>query len=78
VVVALDNAPGSWRGAALDELHIGVLAGRGAVVVEVETRGAQTSRPSSWHWLLAERLAAVAGGTLEPLPDRAGVGIRFQ
>jgi hypothetical protein len=78
VVVALADVPGAQRDLGIDELHVGVLTGRGAVVVEVETRGAHSALPSSWRWLLAERLAAVAGGTLEPLTDRAGVGIRFQ
>jgi len=82
VVVALASAsgchPAAEGGRAVNELHIGVFASRGAVVVEVETRAALPSRPSSWRWLLAEKLAAVAGGVLEPLSDRVGVGLRFQ
>jgi hypothetical protein len=77
-VVALASAPDSRPGPVLRELHIEVFAGRGAVVIEVETPGDRSSRPSSWRWLLAERLAAVAGGTLENLPDKVGVGLRFQ
>jgi hypothetical protein len=78
VIAALATASDPRRGAPVRDLHIEVVAGRGAVVVEVATRGSPFSRPSSWRWLLAEKLAAVAGGTLEPLADRAGIGLRFQ
>jgi len=61
-------------------LHIDVFSSRGAVTVEVESLGVRVVRPTSnaWRWWLAERLASVAGGSLEPLGDRAGVGLRFQ
>jgi hypothetical protein len=78
IIVALATASDSPRIPSDRQLHIEVFAARGAVVVEVESRGEYASRPSSWRWLLAEKLAAVAGGTLEPLPDRSGAGLRFQ
>jgi hypothetical protein len=78
VIVTLATAVDPARGATARALHIEVFAARGAVVVEVEVRGEHLARPSSWRWLLAEKLAAVAGGTLESLPDRSGAGLRFQ
>jgi hypothetical protein len=65
-------------------LHVEVFSSRGAVSVEVEVLGASIAPAAApapsplWRWRLAERLAAVAGGSLEPLPDRSGAGLRFQ
>jgi len=58
------------------ELTIEVFSGRGYLVIEIESNGGQPS--PSWRWSLAERLAAMVGGTLEPLPEKVGVGLRFQ
>lgn len=78
VIVALATVSDSPRGPTARWLHVEVFAARGAVAVEVEVRDEHAARPCSWRWLLAEKLAAVAGGTLEPLPDRSGVGLHFQ
>jgi hypothetical protein len=61
---------------ATRELSIEVFSGRGVLAVEIESTGAMP--PPSWRWLLAERLAAMVGGTLEPLPGKVGVSLRFQ
>jgi hypothetical protein len=87
VIVTLARAPGDLP----RELGIEVFSGRGTLVIEIESNpgprsSESSSSPSSasppwatsWRGLLAERLAALVGGTLEPLADRVGIGLRFQ
>jgi hypothetical protein len=58
------------------ELKIETRSGRGLLVVEIDSNGARPS--AGWRWLLAERLAATVGGTLELPADRVGAELRFQ
>jgi len=85
VIITLARPHDVRLGPAARDLNIEVFSCRGAVTVEVEVSDpaaadvARTPWPSPfWRWGLAERLAAAAGGLLEPLADRAGVGLRFQ
>ncbi len=76
MLVSLARSPDPEHGHPVRELRIEVFSGRGTLAVEVESDG---GRPlQSWRWELAERLADVVGGTLEPLPDRVGASLRFQ
>jgi hypothetical protein len=79
-IVSLAHTGDARSGSAPRQLHIEVFSARGSVTVEIECGKSQPARSSSfsWRWWLADRLAAVAGGTLETLPDRPGVGLRFQ
>ena len=80
MIVNLARAAGATRGGVAQtstkELRIDVISGRGMLAVEIESNGAKP--PPSWRWLLAERLAALVGGTIEAFPDKVGVSLRFQ
>ncbi len=76
MLVSLARSPDLERGRQAKDLRIEVFSGRGMLAVEIESDG---GRPGpSWRWALAERLAAVVGGTLELLPERVGASLRFQ
>jgi hypothetical protein len=76
MLVSLARSPDPVRGRPASDLRIEVFSGRGTLAVEVESDGGQPAQ--SWRWTLAERLAEVVSGTLEPLPDRVGARLRFQ
>jgi hypothetical protein len=76
IMVALLREPHPGPVGFVPELRIEARSGRGLLVVELDSNG---TRPTpGWRWSLAERLAATVSGTLEILPDRAGVELRFQ
>jgi len=91
VMITLARPDDAGPGPAARGLNVEVFSSRGSVSVEVEVLGAGAlgavaapAEPLSpapaplWRWRLAEHLAAVAGGSLESLPDRSGAGLRFQ
>jgi hypothetical protein len=59
------------------KIQIDVFAGRGLLAIEIESNASRPA-PLSWRYRLAERLAATVAGTLEPLPQRVGVCLKFQ
>ena len=76
VMVNLMREPLPPSASPVPELRIEARSGRGLLVVEIDSNGARPS--SGWRWLLAERLAATVGGTLEIALDRVGAELRFQ